>query len=69
MNNSEQDADEFIAFCRCLPGFIEADYAMVRKGIVDGTYHYDATDHIVTTPDNWKIQIHSDGRFVPLDES
>jgi hypothetical protein len=42
---------------------------MVEKGIMDGNYHYDSTDHIVTTSDGWKIQIFEEGRFVPLDES
>jgi hypothetical protein len=69
MNTSEQNAAAFVEFCSRLPGFKEADFLMVQKGIADGTYQYDATDHIVTTHDSWRIQIFEDGRFVPIDES
>jgi hypothetical protein len=69
MNNSEQNAAAFMEFCSNLPGFNKSDFEKVSKGIQDGKYQYDATDHIVVTPDGWRIQIHSDGRFIPLDES
>jgi hypothetical protein len=69
VNTSGQNAAAFMEFCSRLPGFKESDFSMVEKGIMDVNYHYDSTDHIVTTSDGWKIQIFEDGRFVPLDES
>jgi len=68
MTNSEQSS-AFMEFCSGLPGFQEADFEMVEKGILVGDYQYDSSDHIVTTRDGWKIQIFEDGRFVPIDES
>jgi hypothetical protein len=68
MTNSEQ-ASAFMSLSSGLPGFKKSDYEMVEKGILAGNYQFDPSDNIVITSDGWKIQIHEDGRFVPLDES
>jgi hypothetical protein len=70
MTPEQVAASDFMEFCSKLPGFKKADFEPVERGILAGNYKYDATEHVVTTADGWRIQIFEDGRFVPVpDES
>jgi hypothetical protein len=65
----EQQAAEFMEFCKDLPGFSKTDYRGIERDILSGYYQYDEVDHVLRDPEGWLVRVESDGRFMPIGES